>query len=395
MHRAWIGLIVACAALWPLVSRAQPTVATRVGPLPSERAPLRIGLIADAQYCDCPADKGRFYRISAEKLAQAVDSFNAMDLDLVINLGDLIDQHLGSYPRVLRILDGLEAPLYNVLGNHEFWQVPFHSQAGVLDSLGLAGGYCDLRHPGWRLLLLDGTELAEYAQGAHRDLSDEAEACRESIARQGNAALWNGAIGQAQMAWIDWQLGEAERAGERVLLFCHFPVTPPDHPMTLWNDADLRVLLARHRSAEAWVAGHSHDRGYERRDSVHHLTLTGMLMGPDSNAFAVLNVAEDRLVVEGFGREAYRVLPLRGSAAAPETILPERVERPDALPPSEPGCMLRLTLDVMGRLQSTEETESGTAPMTARLRPGYYGLLEYEEGQMRVKRLAILPKSEH
>jgi manganese-dependent ADP-ribose/CDP-alcohol diphosphatase len=371
---------------------AQAPVATPVGPHCVQHPLLRIGLIADAQYCDCDADKGRFYRISLEKLHQSVDTLNAHAVDFVVNLGDLVDQKLASYPLAMRELSRLQMPVHHLLGNHEFWDVPFQLQRTVLDTLDLQSSYCELQFPGWRLLMLDGTELAEYAQGAHRDLVDEAEACRNSLLGHTNQAPWNGAIGGAQMAWIERQLDEAEAANERVILFCHFPISPAGHPMTLWNETDLRVLLGRHRSPEAWVAGHSHGGDYHLLEGVHHLTLTGMLMTPDSNAFAILNVYDDRLVLEGFGREPARVMPLRGSSALPDTLLPRVVARADALPPREQICIERSFVSPAGFTVFSEETDSLGAANLPRLRPGVYGIRSQSHGQFQFRHVVILPR---
>lgn len=392
MGKEWIGGIIIGLGLLLTDGRAQAPAATPVGPSLGSKQAMRIGLIADAQYCDHDADIGRYYRISLEKLHQAVDTFNAQRVDLVINLGDLIDQDLESYPLAMREVQRLQMPVYHVLGNHEFWNVPFQLQRSVLDTLGLANGYCDLSLPGWRLLMLDGTDLAEYAQGAHRDLQDEAEACRSSLDGHTNKAIWNGAIGRAQMAWIERQLAEADASGERVLLFCHFPISPPGHPMTLWNEADLRVLLARHRSAEAWIAGHSHTGSFVRIDSVQHLTLAGMLMSPDSNAFAILDLLPDRMVVEGYGREPYREVPIRGSAVASVELLPPPTERPDAMPPEAQHCIDRTFVSPFGRVVFSAETELDSADKLPRLRPGVYEILEHSEGHYAYRHVVVLPR---
>ncbi len=392
MRRQWfLGMLIGWGALLPRL-HAQAPSSMRVGEPQAATPLLRIGLIADAQYCDCDASHERYYRISLEKLHQAVDTFNAQGVDLVVNLGDLIDQKLQSFSPAMRALDRLEMPVEHVLGNHEFWDVPFGMQPSILDTLHLANGYCELLLPGWRLLMLDGTELAEYAQGMHRDLADEAEACRSSLLGHQNGAIWNGAIGREQMAWMEWHLSQAEAAGERVVLFCHFPISPPGHSMTLWNEADLRVMLSRYHSADAWIAGHSHFGSYEYLDSIHHLTLRGMLMSPDSNAFAILNLYPDRMEVEGFGREPYRVMPLRGSNVSPDTRYPANNLPPDALPKKEIPCVDRRVLNPMGATVFSEETDSLNALKSPPIRTGFYEIISVSQGKYSFGRIAMMPK---
>lgn len=370
---------------------AQPVASGPVGRRPAEPPLLRIGVLADAQYADADALQGRYYRISLEKVHAAVDTFNALGVDMVVNLGDLIDERLESYGPVMREIARLQMPVQHVLGNHEFWQVPFHEQITVLERLGLRSGYCELDIPGWRLLFLDGTELAEYAQGAHRELADEAELCRAGLKGQANNWIWNGAIGAAQMAWMDWQLSDADARGLSVALFCHFPITPDGDGMTLWNDADLRVLLSRHPSAKVWLAGHSHTGSHRIAQEVHHLTLEGMLMTADSNAFAILDFYPDRLVVEGYGREPFRVLPLPGTAVEMVETFPDTQAPPDAMPEPEIPCLHRRVQDALGRWVLIEDVGGLEPPNPPRLRPGCYGSMEVSAGEYRFIRRVVLP----
>lgn len=352
---------------------------------------MRVGIIADAQYADSDALQGRYYRISLEKLHAAVDTFNAQGVDMVVNLGDLIDERMESYDPVMREIARLQMPVQHVLGNHEFWKVPYHEQASVLEVLGITTGYCELDIPGWRLLFLDGTELAEYAQGAHKEVREEAELCREGLQGHANNWIWNGALGEAQMAWIDWQLTDAEEKGLSAALFCHFPILPEGDGMTLWNDADLRVLLDRHPSAKAWFAGHSHTGSYLRPGDWHHLVLEGMLMTPDSNAFAVVNFYPEKLVVEGYGREPFRVLPMPGSGLPLVETFPDTLPPPDAMPDREIPCLHRRVQDAMGRWVLIDDAGGLEQPTPPRLKPGCYGSIEVSQGAFRFVRRIVLP----
>ncbi|MBK9448651.1 MAG: metallophosphoesterase [Bacteroidetes bacterium] len=388
-----ILLVWTCFYLPSGFLQAQAPASTRVGPTVAGKPIVRVGIIADAQFCDCDANLGRFYRISLEKLHAAVDTFNAQGVDMVVNVGDLIDQDLKSYPVVLKEIERLKMPVHHLLGNHEFWNVPFHMQKTIYDSLGLSAGYCDMEFPGWRFLMLDGTELAEYAQGAHPEMVEEGELCRSSLAGHANKEIWNGAISESQTKWIEWQLAEAAEADQKVALFCHFPISPAGHPMTLWNEADMRVLLAKFPQAEAWFAGHSHGGGYHLLQGLHHLTFGGMLMTPDSNAFAILNFFSDQIVVEGFGREAYRVLPMAGSQAVADTILPDTLTPPDAMPEPVFPCVHRRVFDEFGRVVWDGEYTQNEPWSPRKLKPGCYEVAEQTEGRWTFSRLSIPPKA--
>ena len=59
------------------------------------------------------------------------------------------------------------------------------------------------------------------------------------------------------------------------------------------------------------MAGHDHTGGYARAGGVHFLTLEAIVEAPSgSNAFAVLDFHEDKIVVRGFGSATSRVLDL-------------------------------------------------------------------------------------
>ena len=64
-----------------------------------------FGIISDVQYCDCEPAGSRFYRLSADRLREAVNSFRNNSVDFIVNLGDLIDRDYESFKPVLEILD--------------------------------------------------------------------------------------------------------------------------------------------------------------------------------------------------------------------------------------------------------------------------------------------------
>lgn len=373
---------------------AQIPASDPVGPDPIEKPLFSIGIIADAQYCDCDQMKNRYYRISAEKLNVAVDTFNARNVDYVVNLGDLIDQSLESYPIALRALDRLKMPIFNVLGNHEFWDVPFHAQASVLDSLDLGSNYCVQEVSGWRLIMLDGTDLAEYAQGAHPESELEGETSRAASKGKHNGFLWNGAIGKLQMEWLRRQIAEAAWLNQPVAIFCHFPIQPENHGMTLWNNDIINDLIAQYPTVEAWFSGHAHEGGYNWVDGIHHVTMQGMLMTPDSNAFAILNFYQDRIEMQGFGREPSRILPLKSVDPEPAiTTLPALKTKPDVLPPPEFPCQEIQIKNALNQTIFIGESGGLEPAKIPKLQPGVYWIKRIELGKSSFERCVILPES--
>jgi 3',5'-cyclic AMP phosphodiesterase CpdA len=270
-----------------------------------------FGIVADVQYCDADAAGRRFYRNSLKKLRECVQDLNSHDLEFTIQLGDFIDRDMDSFDRVVPIFRSLESSAYHVLGNHDF-SVADDQKREVLGRLGMKRKYYDFALKGWRFVVLDGNDLSLHATEPGSASRDTAVAMHKRLRSRGaaNAHDWNGAVGQKQLAWLEDRLEAADGAGEKVVLFCHFPVFPED-AHNLWNAGKIVELLASHPSAVAYLAGHNHAGNYGQRDRVHYLTLQGMVDTPDENAYAVVEVYDDRLEIRGVGRVPSRTLALR------------------------------------------------------------------------------------
>jgi len=64
---------------------------------------FRFGIVADPQYAPVPPRGSRFYAHSLWKLSEAVDDFNAQDVEFTVTLGDIIDRHWESYAHILPV----------------------------------------------------------------------------------------------------------------------------------------------------------------------------------------------------------------------------------------------------------------------------------------------------
>ena len=104
-------------------------------------------------------------------------------------------------------------------------------------------------------------------------------------------------------------LETAEAKGEKVILYCHFPVYPAD-PHNLWNAKEVISILEEFSCVKAYINGHNHQGKYGQKDGIHYLTLKGMVETED-NAYSIISVHQDELKVKGYGREADRVLQIR------------------------------------------------------------------------------------
>ena len=321
-RREFLKGIAAGSAL-VLGLEARPPVAAGA----AEEKPLfTFGLIADPQYADREPGIGRYYRDSLRKLEACVNHLAALKPDFVVQLGDLINAGFADFDAVLAVLQRLSMPVYHVVGNHDAAVEPENkgkvlANLGV-DKMGEKKGYYDFGRTGWRFIVLNGTEIGFHAPARDTAPYRAAEKYYEDLKAKGasNAQWWNGALGPEQLAWLKRKLAEAASAGEKVIVFCHFPVWPAGSH-TLWNDSEVIDILESQKGVVAYIAGHYHDGDHALRGGIHYLTAAGMVETQET-AYALVKVYPDRLAVTGFGREPDRVLPI---AAAPGAADPPGV----------------------------------------------------------------------
>jgi len=263
------------------------------------------GMIADCQYCNVEASGRRLYALSKTKLSECVAELNKLDLAYVMHLGDFIDRDFESFDVVNPIFNRLRATKYHVLGNHDF-SVADHLKKEVPGKMGMPARYYDFEVEGWRHVVLDGNDISFHA---YPENSENAKAAAEYYeANQIESPRWNGAIGPGQLAWLREVLERAQANREKVILFCHFPVYPPNKH-NLWNAEELIAVLESYPCVKAYINGHNHNGNYGAKEGIHYLTLKGMV-DTTTNSYAVVTVDDDSIDITGYGREEDRSLPL-------------------------------------------------------------------------------------
>lgn len=267
-----------------------------------------FGVITDVQYVDAETAGTRHYRSSPAKLTAIVDSLNTQKVDFVIHLGDLIDRDFASFDPLLKILGNLTMPVHHVLGNHDF-SVKQEQIKTVPDKLGMPSRYYAINHQGIRFIVLDGNELSIYGQKegskAHKKASNKLELLKSAGAK--NAQAWNGGLSPKQIKWLKSQLDDASKKNEKVIVNCHFPLLPAGDAHNLWNDQEVKVLLATYPNVLAWFNGHNHKGGYHQADGIHYVNFKGIVEKTDA-PWAVVEVYADHLIINGHGTEPDRLL---------------------------------------------------------------------------------------
>lgn len=279
---------------------------TRASAQSQEPAIFKIGAIADAQYADEDDAGARMYRRTPAKLAEAVATLNAAGIDFAVHLGDLIDGDEKSYDTVLPLMAKLTCPIHYVLGNHDF-AIPEEKKPLLPQRLGMPGRYYSFAHKGWLFVVLDGNDLSTH--GWPVGSAEDIESRKIHAEKYPNAATWDGGIGPVQLQWLEKTLTEADSAGQKVALLCHFPIAP-ENPHNLWNAGEVISRIVPHPSVKLWLNGHNHDGNFATVSGISCLNLKAML-DTEQTAYAVLDFCADRIVVHGYGRQTGMTLALR------------------------------------------------------------------------------------
>ncbi len=289
-------------------------------PICNEIPLLKIGLIADPQYCDCSPEGTRYYRETLKKLTAAIDTFNKYEVDFVVTMGDIIDRYYESFDSILPLYSNLNMPNYKLLGNHAFWQIDDSLKDTIIHLYNMPDYYYYFTYNDWRYIILDGTELAAYDSILHPDLREEADSLWQSVQGKINDATWNGGIGRKQRQWIENTVTEAMNNDEKVILFCHFPVYP-EHSKNLWNSEQIIEIVEKYDNVVAYINGHNHYGNYGFRNGKHYITQNGMVETYDTSSYSILEIYDNKLVFKGYGLMNNHTISYKNKCTKPYDIM--------------------------------------------------------------------------
>ncbi len=264
---------------------------------------LKIGLVADPQYTNQVPFKKRYYQESLRKLKEAIDTFNSNQVNFVQTLGDVIDNSWESFDSILPIYKLLDTSIinYHLLGNHEF-SVEKRYLPTLVEKLNMPANYYSYLRKGWRFIVLDGTDYLYNSLPLYPDHQKLFEEYWKSTIHSNNFH-WNGAIGPEQQAWLKERLDSSLMNHERVIIFCHFPINSSSGTSTnLLNDYQIVSLIDKFPCVIAYINGHNHDGDFVTVSNILYITVKGMVEAPQ-NAFAILNIYENYIRLEGFGNQ--------------------------------------------------------------------------------------------
>ena len=258
---------------------------------------LEIGVIADCQY-DTRTSSIRKYDLSTKKLQQAITDFNHKDLSFVVHLGDFIDQGFDHFATLLSITEWSRAPFFHVLGNHDF-SVEDHQKLAVPTVLGMPSRYHSFVRNEFRFIILDSNDISLYAYPA--DDTRTLTARKYHSRYWSNKPEWNGAFGQEQLSFVANEIKLAERLDQKVILFSHHPVFPPNRH-NAWNETELITLLSSSSNVVMFINGHNHSGNYGQKNGIHFVTFKGMV-DTTTTAYGILRLYSNKAEIVGRGRQ--------------------------------------------------------------------------------------------
>lgn len=272
---------------------------------------IRIGLIADIQYCDCETRGSRFYRNSLQKLEEAVNDLNQEKVQFTVNLGDLVDRDIpNNLDAILTRLQKLENGVYNTSGNHDYDGVT--DNEALYKQLGMPSAYYSFSKGDWRFVVLNTNEVASYSNVDGTALEVELDAMMERIRESGreNGAPYNGGISKKQLDWLKQELEDAQKGNEKVIVFSHHPLYAAPG-LTALNDLEILEVLSAYPCVKAGICGHHHSGDFGTYNGIPFITTEGMIETENSNAYGVLELTEKQIILTGKGRTKSYTLEIR------------------------------------------------------------------------------------
>lgn len=271
---------------------------------------IRFGLIADIQYCDCETRGKRFYRNSLEKLETCVSDLNAEEVQFTVNLGDLVDKDTKeNLSAVLSRLGKLNNPVYNTTGNHDYDGIADNNT--LYSQLGMPASYYSFVRKDWRFIMLNTNEVASYTHIQGTPLEEELNNMIETIRQTNrkNGASYNGGISQKQMEWLKHELETAEKRKEKVIIFSHHPLYAASG-LTALNDLEILETLSAFSCVKAGISGHHHPGDFGIYKGIPFITTEGMIETEKENAYGIVEITPDHIILTGRGRTKSYSLPI-------------------------------------------------------------------------------------
>lgn len=249
---------------------------------------LRVGLVTDLHYADKDPAGTRHYRETLDKLAEAAGRFQRARVDLVVELGDLIDA-AGSVADEQRYLKTINTPFaelakdrHYVLGNH---CVDTLTKEEFLGGVEREKSYYSFDRAGTHFVVLDACFRSDGTPYQRKNFQ------------------WTDAnIPAPELEWLQADLAAAEGP---VIVFAHQRLDVANNH-GVKNASAVRKILEASGTVRAVFQGHSHQNDLKEMAGIAYCTLVAMVegSGAENNGFSVMSIAADgTIAVDGFRKQ--------------------------------------------------------------------------------------------
>ena len=241
---------------------------------------VRIGLVTDLHYADKPPAGTRFYRESLEKFAEATKRFGEEKVDLVVELGDLIDSadsldvEKDYLRRIAKDFTAIPGQYHYVLGNH---CVSALTKPEFLEIVGQKASYYSFDTNGVHFVVLD--------------------ACFRSDGQPYGRKNFEWTDSNIPAAEVEWLIADLKQTIHKTVVFVHqrLDVEPP---LGIKNAPEVRKVLEESGKVLAVLQGHDHQGDYKEIEGVPYCTLKAMVegSGEENSGYAILDVLPDNSI---------------------------------------------------------------------------------------------------
>lgn len=249
------------------------------------RRPVRVGLVTDVHYADKETAGNRHYRDSLGRLSSAIDHFNELEADVVVELGDFIDA-ASSVEQELSWLEQIEAvyakarcPRHYVLGNHCVFTL---TKEQFLARCGTGSSYYSFDIGSFHFIVLD--------------------ACfrRDGQPYGDKNSNWTDAnVPPDQLAWLRTDLRAARHP---TIVFVHQRLDVDTH-YGIRQRVEVRRELEASGKVLAVFQGHNHVNDLKDINGIHYCTLAAMV-DADTNAYGLLTLHPNGAMgLDGYDRQ--------------------------------------------------------------------------------------------
>jgi len=251
---------------------------------------LRVGLFTDVHYADRPSAGSRYYRESIAKVRECVSQLNEIGVNLVVELGDLIDEaetaegEIGHLRTIEQEFAKLDAPRHYVLGNHCVWTLTKEQFFAN----------CSAREPHY-----------SFDQGGFHFVILDACYRKDGVPYGNKNFEWTDT--DIPPRELDWLKADLDKTAHRTIVFVHQRLdTQGQHAV---KSAPLvRRVLEESGKVLAVFQGHHHINDHNLIGGIHYTTMAAVIEGTglSNSAYSVLDLYNDgSMSVQGFRKQTH------------------------------------------------------------------------------------------